>query len=194
MTSILNNQLVDTKKAMDTILTILIIIGAFIVPTFLAKIVPLGQYQQLVVGSIVNMSLILTALYTKGTIKTFSIATLPSVSTIMGGLLFGSMTLYSKAMIPAIWLGNFTFIFLYKFLFVNKKVNYPLTAIIAIISKVAMIYLGFTIMTNVMTVPDMVKQTLNTSMGITQLITATSGSVLAFLIAMYTKRNLSKVN
>ena len=83
MTSILNNQLVDTKKAMDTILTILIIIGAFIVPTFLAKIVPLGQYQQLVVGSIVNMSLILTALYTKVTIKTFDISTLPSVSTIM---------------------------------------------------------------------------------------------------------------
>ena len=194
MTSILNNQLVDTKKAMDTILTILIIIGAFLVPTFLAKIVPLGQYQQLVVGSIVNMSLILTALYTKGTIKTFAIATLPSVSTIMGGLLFGNMTLYSKTMIPAIWLGNFTFIFLYKFLFVNKKVNYPISAIIAIIAKVAIIYLGFTIMTNVMTVPDMVKQTLNTSMGITQLITATSGSILAFLIVMYTKRNLSKVN
>ena len=98
MTSILNNQLVDTKKAMNILLTILIIIGAFLVPTFLAKIIPLGKYQQLIIGSIVNMSLILTALYTKGTIKTFAIATLPSVSTILGGLLFGSMTLYSKTM------------------------------------------------------------------------------------------------
>ena len=194
MTSILNNQLVDTKKAMDTILTILIVIGAFLVPTFLAKIVPLGQYQQLVVGSIVNMSLILTALYTKGTIKTFAIATLPSVSTIMGGLLFGSMTLYSKTMIPAIWLGNFAFIFLYKLLFVNKKVNYPVSAIIAIIVKVAIIYLGFTIMTNVMTVPNMVKQTLNTAMGITQLVTATCGSILAFLIVIYTKQKTNKIN
>lgn len=188
MTSILNNQLVDTKKTMNVILTLLITIGAFIVPTFLAKIVPLGQYQQLVVGSIVNMSLILTALYTKGTIKTFAIATLPSVSTIMGGLLFGNMTLYSKTMIPAIWLGNFTFIFLYKFLFVNKKVNYPVSAIIAIVTKAAIIYLGFIIMTNVMTVPDMVKQTLNTAMGLTQLITATTGSILASLIVLSTKK------
>ena len=188
MTSILNNQLVDTKKTMNVILTLLIAIGAFVVPTFLAKIVPLGQYQQLIVGSIVNMSLILTALYTKGTIKTFAIATLPSVSTIMGGLLFGNMTLYSKTMIPAIWLGNFTFIFLYKFLFLSKKVNYPVSAIIAIATKAAIIYLGFIIMTNVMTVPDMVKQTLNTAMGLTQLITATTGSVLASLVVLSTKK------
>lgn len=191
MTSILNNQLVDTKKAMNTVLTILIIIGAFLVPTFLAKIIPLGKYQQLIIGSIVNMSLILTALYTKGTIKTFAIATLPSVSTILGGLLFGSMTLYSKTMIPAIWLGNFAFIFLYKFLFIHKRVNYPVSAIIAIITKVAIIYLGFTIMTLTMTVPDMVKETLNTSMGLTQLITATSGSILASLVVLYTKHNKS---
>ena len=191
MTSILNNQLVDTKKAMNTVLTILIIIGAFLVPTFLAKIIPLGKYQQLIIGSIVNMSLILTALYTKGTVKTFSIATLPSVSTILGGLLFGSMTLYSKTMIPAIWLGNFAFIFLYKFLFVHKRINYPVSAIIAIITKVAIIYLGFTIMTLTMTVPDMVKETLNTSMGLTQLITATSGSILASLVVLYTKHNKS---
>ena len=189
MTSILNNQLVDTKKAMNTVLTILIIIGAFLVPTFLAKIIPLGKYQQLIIGSIVNMSLILTALYTKGTVKTFAIATLPSVSTILGGLLFGSMTLYSKTMIPAIWLGNFAFIFLYKFLFVHKRINYPVSAIIAIITKVAIIYLGFTIMTFTMTVPDMVKETLNTSMGLTQLITATSGSILASLVVLYTNHN-----
>lgn len=187
MTKLLNEQLVDTKKLTNIIVTILIAIGAFVVPTFLAKIIPLGKYQQLVVGTIVNMSLILTALYTKGTIKTIAIATLPSISTILGGLLFGGMTLYSKTMLPAIWLGNFAFILLYKVLYVNKKIAYPLSAIIAIITKVAIIYLGFTIMINAMTVPEMVKQTLNTSMGITQLITATSGSVFAFLIASYTK-------
>lgn len=187
MTKLLNEQLVDTKKLTNIIVTILIAIGAFVVPTFLAKIIPLGKYQQLIVGTIVNMSLILTALYTKGTIKTIAIATLPSISTILGGLLFGGMTLYSKTMIPAIWLGNFAFILLYKVLYVNKKIVYPLSAIIAIITKVAIIYLGFTIMINAMTVPEMVKQTLNTSMGLTQLITATSGSIFAFLIASYTK-------
>ena len=187
MIKILNEQLVDTKKVTNILVTIAIIIGAFVVPTFLAKVIPLGKYQQLVVGTIVNMSLILTALYTKGSIKTIAIATLPSISTILGGVLFGGMTLYSKTMSPAIWLGNFAFILLYKTLYVNKKVQYPISAVIAVLVKVAIIYLGFTIMINAMTVPDMVKQTLNTSMGITQLITATSGSILASLIIIYTK-------
>lgn len=192
MTKILNEQLVDTKKATNVIVTILIAIGAFVVPTFLAKIIPLGKYQQLIVGTIVNMSLILTALYTKGTIKTITIATLPSISTILGGVLFGGMTLYSKTMIPAIWIGNFAFILLYKTLYVNKKLPYVASAIIAIIIKASIIYLGFTIMVNAMTVPEMVKQTLNTSMGVTQLITATSGSIFAFLIASYTKIKQNK--
>lgn len=192
MTKILNQQLIDTKKVTDILITLLIIIGAFAVPTFLAKIIPLGSYQQLVVGTIVNASLILTALYTKGTIKTIAIATLPSVSTILGGLLFGGMTLYSKTMIPAIWIGNFAFIFLYKVLYVNKKIVYPLSAVVAILVKVAIIYLGFTLMVNLMTVPEMVKTTLNTSMGVTQLITATCGSILAFVIMLSTKISIQK--
>lgn len=194
MTKILKEQLVDTKQVTNIIITILIAVGAFVVPTFLAKIIPLGKYQQLVVGTIVNMSLILTALYTKGTIKTITIATLPSISTILGGVLFGGMTLYTKTMIPAIWLGNFAFILLYKTLYVNKKLPYVASAIIAIIIKVSIIYLGFTIMINVMTVPQMVKQTLNTSMGLTQAITATSGSTFAFFIASYTKLAKKKSN
>lgn len=184
MTKVLEKQLVDTKKAQNIIITTLIIIGAFVVPTFLAKIIPLGKYQQIIVGSIVNMSLILTALYTKGTVKTIAIATLPSMSTILGGLIFKDITLYSKTMIPAIWIGNFSFIMLYKLLYVNKKVNYPISAIIV---KAAIIYLGFTIMVNIMTVPMPVKTTLNTAMGVTQLITATSGSILAFLVVISTK-------
>lgn len=192
MTKILNQQLVDTKKVTDVLITLLIIIGAFVVPTFLAKIIPLGQYQQLVVGTIVNASLILTALYTKGTIKTIAIATLPSISTIVGGLLFATMTKYTQTMIPAIWIGNFAFILLYKTLFLTKKINYPITAVVAIAVKVAIIYLGFSLMINIMTVPDMVKTTLNTSMGVTQLITATCGSILAFLIMFSAKLAVTK--
>lgn len=192
MTKVLEKQLVDTKKAQNIIITTLIIIGAFVVPTFLAKIIPLGKYQQIIVGSIVNMSLILTALYTKGTVKTIAIATLPSMSTILGGLIFKDITLYSKTMIPTIWIGNFSFIMLYKLLYVNKKVNYHISAIIAIIVKAAIIYLGFTIMVNIMTVPMPVKTTLNTAMGVTQLITATSGSILAFLVVISTKVRLKE--
>lgn len=193
MMKVLNEQLVDTKKITNILVTIAIIIGAFVVPTFLAKIIPLGKYQQLVVGTIVNMSLILTALYTKGSIKTVAIATLPSISTILGGLLFGGMTLYSKTMIPAIWLGNFAFILLYKVLYVNKSWKYLIVASMAVLTKTMIIYLGFMIMVNTMIVPDMVKQTLSTSMGITQLITATSGSLLVTLIMILTRVKRDKV-
>lgn len=193
MMKVLNEQLVDTKKITNILVTIVIIIGAFVVPTFLAKIIPLGKYQQLVVGTIVNMSLILTALYTKGSIKTVAIATLPSISTILGGLLFGGMTLYSKTMIPAIWLGNFAFILLYKVLYVNKSCKYLVVASMSVLTKTMIIYLGFMIMVNTMIVPDMVKQTLSTSMGITQLITATSGSLLVTLIMILTRVKRDKV-
>lgn len=182
MTKVLKKQLVDTNKLTDVIVTLLIMVGAFLVPTFLAKIIPLGKYQQIVVGTIVNTALIMTALYTKGSIKTIFIATLPSMSNILGGFLFAPMTLYAKLMIPAIILGNFAFILIYKALYVNKKTNYIASAIIAIISKVAIIYAGFSIMNAAMSLPTMVQTTLNTSMGITQLITATCGSVLAMLI------------
>lgn len=182
MTKVLKKQLVDTKKITDVIVTLLIMVGAFLVPTFLAKIIPLGKYQQIVVGTIVNIALIMTALYTKGSIKTIFIATLPSMSNILGGFLFTPITLYAKLMIPAIILGNFAFIFIYKAMYVNKKTNYIASAVLAIVVKVAIIYAGFSIMNAAMSLPTMVQTTLNTSMGITQLITATCGSVLAMLI------------
>ena len=182
MTKVLKQQLVDTKKLTDVIVTLLIMVGAFVVPTFLAKIIPLGKYQQIVVGTIVNTALIMTALYTKGNIKTIYIATLPSMSNILGGFLFAPMILYAKLMIPAIILGNFAFILIYKAVYVNKKANYIVSAIIAVVLKAAIIYAGFSIMNALMNLPSMVQTTLNTSMGVTQLITATSGSILALLI------------
>lgn len=193
MTKVLNKQLVDTKKITDVIITLLIMVGAFLVPTFLAKIIPLGKYQQIVVGTIVNASLIMTALYTKGNIKTIFIATLPSMSNILGGYLFTPMTLYAKLMIPAIILGNFALILIYKAVYVNKKSNYVVSAILGIVLKVAIIYAGFVVMSSAITLPPMVQKTLNTSMGITQLITATCGSALAFIIMTSAKLCTKKV-
>lgn len=182
MTKVLKQQLVDTKKVTDVIITLLIMVGAFLVPTFLAKIIPLGKYQQIVGGTIVNTALIMTALYTRGNIKTIFIATLPSMSNILGGFLFTPMTLYAKIMIPAIIIGNFAFMFIYKAMYVNKKANYIVSAIGAIVLKVAIIYAGFCAMNALMDLPQKVQTTLNTSMGVTQLITATCGSILALTI------------
>lgn len=188
ITQVLNKQLINTSKIVDVLISLLIIIGSFLVPTFLAKLIPLGKYQQILIGTIVNTSLILTAIYTKGTFKTLSIVTLPSISTILGGILFTEITAYSKIMIPSIWFGNFTLIFLYKWLFVNKKYNYIISAFLAIIVKVSIIYFSFVLMTKTMQIPEIAKQTLNISMGITQLITAISASVIVFFITYYIKK------
>ena len=193
LTKVLNQRLVDTQKIMDVVVTCLVVIGALFVPTFLAKIVPLEKYTQLVIGTIVNASLITTAIYTKGTFKTLCIATLPSISTILGGLLFANITLYSKFMIPAICLGNFSLIFIYKCLFVGKKTNYVITALTAIVIKVSIIYSGFILMTNLINVPEIAKQTLATSMGLTQLITASCGSLLVFFITLKSKKNQKNI-
>ena len=146
------------------------------------EVLPLGKYQQIVVGTIVNASLISVALYTKGNIKTIAMATLPSMSTILGGVLFSNITLYSKLMIPAIWLGNFALILIFKVLFVNKKINY-------VISGVALIYGGFLIMSSLVNIPEVAKNTLSTSMGVTQLITATLGTLLIYTTVLFTKKN-----
>ncbi len=179
MIEALKNQLVNTNKTMNVIITLLIIIGACLVPTFLASIIPLGKYQQIIVGTIVNASLISVALYTKGGIKTIAMTTLPSLSTILGGVLFSNITLYSKLMIPAIWIGNFALIYIFKYLFVTKKVNYFATAIVGILLKAGIIYSGFLIMSSVVNIPEVAKNTLSMSMGITQIITATLGSIVA---------------
>ncbi len=189
MLEVLRKQYIDTKKSMNVIITLLIILGACFVPTFLAKIVPLGKYQQIVVGTIVNASLISVALYTKGNIKTIAMATLPSMSTILGGVLFSNITLYSKLMIPAIWLGNFALILIFKVLFVNKKINYVISGAVAILVKVALIYGGFLIMSSLVNIPEVAKNTLSTSMGVTQLITATLGTLLIYTTVLFTKKN-----
>lgn len=189
MLEVLRKQYIDTKKSMNVIITLLIILGACLVPTFLAKIVPLGKYQQIVVGTIVNASLISVALYTKGNIKTIAMATLPSMSTILGGVLFSNITLYSKLMIPAIWLGNFALILIFKVLFVNKKINYIISGAVAILVKVALIYGGFLIMSSLVNIPEVAKNTLSTSMGVTQLITATLGTLLIYTTVLFTKKN-----
>lgn len=62
-----------------------------------------------------------------------------------------------------------------------------MSAVLAVAIKVGIIYAGFSIMNALMNLPPMVQTTLNTSMGVTQLITATCGSVLALLIVGSTR-------
>lgn len=182
MIKTLDKRVIEIKKIYDIILTILIISGSLFIPTFLSKIIPLGSNPQLIIGTIVNSMLITSALYLKGKPKIISICTMPSISTILGGILFNNATIYSKFMIPFIWIGNFTMIYIYKKLYIEKNKNYLITSIISIITKVSIIYIGFQIISLILNPPEKIYTLLNTSMSIIQLITSSLGALLIYVI------------
>ena len=195
--SVLNKAMRDYSKQIDILQIILICIGALLVPTFLGMIIKnvfgansvITSNTQIIVGSIVNTALIITALNVKGWKKIIGIITLPSISTILSGFVFKSASFYMAYMIPAIWLGNFAIVYLYKKLLLEKKWNYFLTGIIAIITKVAIIFGGFSLLNVFGIFPEKIAQNLQVAMGSTQAITATIGMIIAYSVYFVNKKN-----
>lgn len=72
--NVLNKNMCDYSKGIEVMQIILICIGALLVPTFLAKILTMtfganswvASHSQIIVGSIVNCALIVTAINVKG--------------------------------------------------------------------------------------------------------------------------------
>lgn len=91
-------------------------------------------------------------------------------------------------MIPAIWLGNFALVYLYKKLLLNKELNYFVTAIISIAIKVGIIFLGFNLLNLCGIFPEKLVQNLQNAMGLTQAITATIGAVITYTVYKANKK------
>lgn len=177
----------DFSKERDVLQTILIYLVAFLVPTFLGKILSslfgsasiVATNSQIIIGSIVNTALILTALNLKGNAKILGVVAMPSVSTILGGYVFHTASVFMVYMIPAIWLGNYALVYLFKLLLIAKKKNYFLTSICAIVTKVAIIFACFSILKYANVFLDKIVTNLQTAMSLTQLITASIGAFIA---------------
>lgn len=192
MEQVLNKKAFELSKIGELIQIILIILGALLVPAFVPQLLIaifgktswIASNSQIIVGSIVNTALIIAGLNLKGWKKLVLVATLPSLSAIGSGYIFGSLTKVTIFMIPGIWLGNFSLMILMKYLYANKKINYALSAIISIIVKVAFIFgvLNIWMVASVLPNKGMVADTLRNSMGLTQAITATIGAVISILI------------
>lgn len=190
MEQAINKRVKDFSKTSDTIQTILIFLLALLVPTFLGNIINnifgktsvIAQNSQIIVGSIVNTALIISAINLKGWKKILGVVTMPSISTILSGYVFKSASVYMVYMIPAIWIGNFVLIYAYKWIMLAKEKNYFLAGIIGIITKVLVIAGGFMLLKVFGIFPDKMVNTLQTAMTTTQLITASIGTVIAFII------------
>ena len=192
MEQVMNKRVCELSKAGELIQTILIILGALLVPAVLPQLLQLvfgktsviATNSQIIVGSIVNTALIMAGLNLKGWRKLVLIATLPSLSAVGSGYIFGSLTKVTVFMIPGIWLGNFSLIILMKYLYANKKFNYAISAIISILVKVAIIFgvLNIWMAFSVLPSQGAVANTLKNTMGLTQLITASIGAIISVLI------------
>jgi len=188
--NILNKRAIEFSKKSDILQTVLIILIAFLVPTFLAQLIRMifgaqsviTSNSQIIVGSIVNIALIMSAINLKGWKKFVGIVTMPSISTVLSGYVFGTASTYMVYMIPFIWLGNFALIYSYKVLMIEKNKNFFLSGIIGIIAKVAIIFLAFEVLNAFQVFPEKLVSNLQMAMGLTQLITATIGMIISFCI------------
>lgn len=198
MESVLKKTVRDFSKSSEIIQTIIIALLAFLVPTFLAKTLNavfgatsvIASNAQLIVGSIVNTVLVITALNLKGWTKTLAIVSMPSISTIFSGYIFKSASIFMVYMIPAIWLGNLALILAFKYIMLKNGKNYFLSSVIGIVCKVAIIFGFFMILKTFNVFPDKVVGVLQKAMSVTQLITATIGCIIAF--GFYKAENTKK--
>lgn len=198
--NIMNKAIYNFASKIEIIQTIMIGLIAFLVPTFLAQLIKLvfgaesmvTANSQLIVGSVVNTALIVCAINIKGWKKIVGILTMPSISTIASGTIFGTASIYMLYMIPAIWLGNFALIYAYKMILIEKNKNYFLTGVIGVFIKVAVIFGGFELLNLFKIFPAKIVDNLQVAMGSTQLITASIGMVIAFAIYQIEKRKLTK--
>lgn len=193
---IINKRVKDFSKGIDIIQTILIFLIALLVPTFFGRILSkifgstsvISTNSQLIIGTIVNATLVTAAINLKGWAKILGIVTMPSISTILSGYVFGTASVYMVYMIPAIWIGNFALIYSYKFLMLGKNKHYFLAGIVGIIVKVAIIFALFNLINLFGVFPEKLVENLRNAMGMTQLITATLGIIVAFVIYKLEKK------
>lgn len=198
--NVINQKVKDFSKQTDIIQTIIIFLVAFLTPTFLGNLITnvfgktsvIASNSQLIVGSIVNVALIITALNLNGPLKILGVVTMPSVSTMLSGYVFKTASPYMAYMIPAIWIGNFLLIYTYKLLVVSKNKNYILASILGIALKVAVIFGGFSILKACNIFPNKLVANLQVAMSTTQLITATVGAVITYIVYITEKKTIKE--
>jgi hypothetical protein len=135
----------------------------------------LFSHPQMLTGTLVNAFLIMAALHFKGW-KAAPIVILPSVAAVLSGVLFGPFTIFIVYMMPIIWIGNFVLVYLFKYLYMIKSLNYWAALGGAAVAKSALLFGAAFILVNASVIPAMFL----TAMGILQLGTAIAGGIVAF--------------
>ena len=117
---------------------------------------------------------------------------MPSISTILSGYVFKSASVFMTYMIPAIWIGNFALVYAYKLIMISKEKNYFIAGVVGVIAKVLIIGAGFMALNFFGIFPEKLIATLQTAMTTTQLITATVGVIIGFIIYAIEKKTVKE--
>ena len=144
--------------------------------------------NQFLIGPLVNCALVIAGVNFRGFKRIWTIIFLPSIFTLLTGIVFSLGSIYVLYMVPAIWLGNASMVLMFKYLHVHKKVNYTLTAALAVTLKVTLIFTGFLIMKSFADMPLAMEMALTAAMSVNQIINASIGCVMAFGILKLTKK------
>lgn len=131
-------------------------------------------HPQIVVGVLVNASLIMAALNLKK-YKLLPVIVLPSIGVLSRGLIFGPFTHFLLIMIPFIWIGNSILVFAFKKIAVHKRKNKWITLLIGSIAKAAFLFLAAFTLFKFGVLPKVFL----TAMGPIQLGTAVGGGIIA---------------
>jgi len=150
----------------------------FFTPFFLS-------HPQFLVGSVVNMMLILGAQNLKG-YKLFGMIFTPSLGVFAAGIIFSGLTKYLLFFMPMIWISNAILVYGYKLFRNYSKLSITKSISLAILFKVAMLSFTALILISLEIVPDIFMSV----MSVFQLMTAVIGAISALSV---TKFVLSKI-
>ncbi|MEM4598526.1 MAG: hypothetical protein QW400_02445 [Candidatus Diapherotrites archaeon] len=128
--------------------------------------------QQLIVGTLVNAMLVLSAIRLRMRYSMPAIF-LPSLGVVSAGMLFGNLTQYLILLVPFIWIGNFALVSVFKKM---SRRPFHIRALSAAALKASLL----SIATFALVLFSLVPSALLVPMSLVQFVTALSGSALAF--------------
>lgn len=144
-------------------------------------------HPQWLVGTLVNMMLVLGAQNLKGT-KLFAMIFMPSLGVVSAGILFENLTQYLIYFIPMIWIGNIILVYGYKYMRHHYKLNKINSIALSIFGKVLLLSLTAYFLVVFGLVPNVFLY----AMSGLQLLTAVIGSSLAFASTKFVLSRFAK--
>lgn len=135
-------------------------------------------HPQLLVGAVVNATLVLTALEINSLRRLLPLLFAPSLGVLARGLIFGPFTPFLAIMLPFIWVGNAILVLGIRKLHKERGKNYWISLGASSVAKSGFLFSAAFALVSLSVLPEMFL----TTMGAVQLLTAVSGGIAAFAL------------